>query len=70
METVREISIQQLAVEKRNKVKAGRLSREEAKRCLDRHFKHLSKSRENLIEELVRDYDQETVEALEFFGLI
>ncbi|MCW9712934.1 hypothetical protein LQ318_08455 [Aliifodinibius salicampi] len=70
MKTVIPISIKRQAVEHLSAVRQGQMSRREAEQTLKAHLRYSSKLREDLVEALSRDYDQEAVEAMKYFRLI
>lgn len=70
MKAIIPISIKRQAIEKLSAVQEGQLSREEAEETLKAHLRYSSKLRGDLIEGMTHNYDEEAVEALEYFRLI
>jgi len=67
METIIPISLKRIAVKQMQAVESGKLSRLDAEQSIKRICK-LSKS--ELTAHLTREYDQQTAEAFQFFGLL
>lgn len=67
MEAIIPISLKRIAVSRMQDVESGMLTRDEAEQSIKRICKL---SREELVCNLTREFDQQTVEAFQYFRLL
>jgi hypothetical protein len=64
------ISLKRIVAKHLNEVEKGSLSKEQAEMMIKRESRYSSKTRQDIIAHLTRQYDQQTVEEFQFFRLL
>ena len=70
MTTYVPISLKRLCAKQLADIEAGKLTRQQAEEFIKHQCRYSSRTREQIIEELTKTYNKDTVAVFRYFGLI